>query len=52
MLEKMRLKVLDMYGTFVKRDYPDMYKQSDQQDLGGTCPLDGAKILININMIF
>ena len=25
MLEKMRLKVLDMYGTFVKRDYPDMY---------------------------
>ena len=34
-LEKMRLKVLDMYGTFVKRDYPDMSNQSDPARFGG-----------------
>ena len=35
MLEKMRLKVLDMYGTFVKRDYPDISNQSDPARFGG-----------------
>ena len=34
-LEKMRLKVLDMYGTFVKRDYPDISNQSDPARFGG-----------------
>ena len=39
MLEKMRLKVPYMYGTFVKRDYPDMSKKSDPARYGGNWSL-------------
>ena len=34
-MEEMRLKVLELYGSFVERDYPDMSYKSDPARWGG-----------------
>ena len=34
-MEKMRLKALELYGSFVERDYPDMSSRSDPARWGG-----------------
>ena len=34
-MEEMKLKVLELYGSFVERDYPDMSSKSNPARWGG-----------------